>query len=69
MQYYLSLCFLFLPGFFFPLHIFHFESHLCNYSSVQYMKMVAMPYLHHTLGKAVKDLFEEKRSCEVLQLR
>eukprot|EP00048_Salpingoeca_helianthica_P002271 m.55992 g.55992 ORF g.55992 m.55992 type:complete len:811 (-) comp12003_c1_seq1:21-2453(-) len=30
-----------------------------------YMKMVAMPYLHSTLGKPVKDLFEERRSCEL----
>jgi hypothetical protein len=29
------------------------------------MKMVAMPYLHTTISKAVKDLFEEKRPCEV----
>jgi hypothetical protein len=31
----------------------------------QYMKIVAMGYLHETVGEAVRQLFEEKRSCEM----
>lgn len=31
----------------------------------QYMKIVAMAYLHDTVGEVVRQLFEEKRSCEM----
>lgn len=31
----------------------------------QYMKMIAIPYLHTTVGDAIKRLFDDKRSCEV----